>query len=86
MAKRNEPILEPTTQAFIDSLAGSKPINTLSYADARKVLEGVLELISGRRIRKSESRQIGRHDMIMVGKSGNQVAKHVRGRGKPMQQ
>src|SRR5689334_25439940 len=39
MAKRNEPILEPTTQAFIDSLAGSKPINTLSYADARKVLE-----------------------------------------------
>src|SRR5215470_17826131 len=41
MAKRNKPILEPTTQAFIDSLeaAGGKPVYTLSYADARKVLE-----------------------------------------------
>ena len=41
MAKRNKPILEPTTQAFIDNLeaAGGKPIYTLSYADARKVLE-----------------------------------------------
>ena len=41
MAKRNKPVLDPTTQAFIDSLeaAGGKPIYTLSYADARKVLE-----------------------------------------------
>lgn len=41
MAKRNKPILEPTTQAFIDSLeaSGGKPIYTLPYADARKVLE-----------------------------------------------
>src|SRR5215475_15971198 len=41
MAKRNKPILEPTTRAFIDALeaSGGKPIYTLSYADARKVLE-----------------------------------------------
>jgi len=41
MAKRNKPVLDPTTQAFIDSLeaAGGKPIYTLSYADARKILE-----------------------------------------------
>jgi len=41
MAQRNKPILEPTTQAFIDNLeaSGGKPIYTLSYADARKVLE-----------------------------------------------
>jgi acetyl esterase len=34
-------ILEPTTQAFVDSLAaqGGKPIYQLSYKDARKVLE-----------------------------------------------
>jgi acetyl esterase len=41
MAKHNKPVLDPTTQAFIDSLeaAGGKPIYTLSYADARRVLE-----------------------------------------------
>src|SRR5215471_6800110 len=41
MAKRNKPILEPTTQAFIKALeaSGGKPVYTLSYADARKVLE-----------------------------------------------
>ena len=39
MAKRNRPILEPTTQAFIDTLeaSGGKPLYALSYADARKV-------------------------------------------------
>lgn len=37
----NELVLEATTQAFIDALAaqGGKPLYTLSYADARKVLE-----------------------------------------------
>jgi acetyl esterase len=41
MAKPNEPVLEPTTQAFIDALEanGGKPLYTLSYEDARKVLE-----------------------------------------------
>jgi len=41
MTKYNEPVLEPTTQAFIDALAaqGGKPLYTLSYVDARKVLE-----------------------------------------------
>jgi acetyl esterase len=41
MTKYNQPVLEPTTQAFIDALAaqGGKPLYTLSYADARKVLE-----------------------------------------------
>ena len=41
MAKPNAPVLEPKTQAFIDALAaqGGKPLYTLSYADARKVLE-----------------------------------------------
>ena len=32
--------LEPATQAFIDSLAGGKPIYTLPVAQARDVLEG----------------------------------------------
>jgi hypothetical protein len=42
--QHNEPILEPNTQAFIDTLAaqGRKPLYTLSYADARRVLEDVL--------------------------------------------
>jgi acetyl esterase len=35
-----DPILEPTTQKFIDSLAGSTPIYKLSPADARNVLSG----------------------------------------------
>lgn len=35
-----DPELEPTTQKFIDSLAGSKPIYMLSPADARNVLSG----------------------------------------------
>ncbi|MBB3655112.1 acetyl esterase [Rhizobium sp. BK650] len=35
-----EPVLEPTTQKFIDSLAGSKPIYTFSPADARNILAG----------------------------------------------
>jgi acetyl esterase len=41
MAKRNKPVLEPKTQAFIDALEaqGGKPLYTLSYEDARKVLE-----------------------------------------------
>jgi acetyl esterase len=41
MTKRNKPVLEPTTQAFIDALEakGGKPLYSLSYEDARKVLE-----------------------------------------------
>jgi acetyl esterase len=41
MVKYNKPVLEPTTQAFIDALAaqGGKPLYELSYGDARKVLE-----------------------------------------------
>jgi acetyl esterase len=41
MTKRNNPVLEPTTQAFVDALEaeGGKPLYTLSYEDARKVLE-----------------------------------------------
>lgn len=41
MAKRNKPVLEPTTQAFVDALEakGGKPLYALSYEDARKVLE-----------------------------------------------
>ena len=35
-----DPVLEPTTQKFIDSLAGSKPIYTFSPADARDILAG----------------------------------------------
>jgi acetyl esterase len=37
------PVLEPTTQKFIDGLAsrGGKPIYELSIADAREVLEGI---------------------------------------------
>jgi len=35
-----DPVLEPATQKFIDALAGSKPIYTLSPADARNVLAG----------------------------------------------
>ena len=36
-------ILEPKAQAFIDALraSGGKPINELSYEEARKVLENV---------------------------------------------
>jgi acetyl esterase len=41
MTDRNKPVLEPTTQAFVDSVAaqGGKPLYELSYADARKILE-----------------------------------------------
>lgn len=35
------PHLEPTTQAFIDSLAGAPPLYTLSGADAHQVLTGL---------------------------------------------
>lgn len=39
---QDKPILEPKTQAFISAVAaqGGKPIYTLDYTDARKVLEG----------------------------------------------
>jgi len=41
MTQHKDPVLEPTTQRFVDALAaqGGKPLYTLSYADARKVLE-----------------------------------------------
>lgn len=41
MTAHKGPILEPTTQRFIDALAaqGGQPLYTLSYAEARKVLE-----------------------------------------------
>jgi acetyl esterase len=41
MTDQKKPILEPTTQAFVDALnaQGGKPLYELSYADARKVLE-----------------------------------------------
>lgn len=35
-----DPVLEPTTQKFIDSLAGSKPIYTFSPDEARDILAG----------------------------------------------
>ena len=38
--------LEPTTQAFIDSLAGAKPIYTLSPKAARDVLAGAQKSVS----------------------------------------
>lgn len=43
MPKKNAPILEPTTRAFIDSITaqGGKPLYELSYSDARNVLEAV---------------------------------------------
>jgi acetyl esterase len=51
MTKHNEIVLEPTTRAFIDALAaqGGKPLYTLSYADARKVLED-LQAINVKRL------------------------------------
>jgi hypothetical protein len=41
MTKRNKPVLEPRTQAFIDTLEakGGAPLYTLSYEDACKVLD-----------------------------------------------
>ncbi len=41
MTATEKMILDPTTQAFVDSLAAQKgkPIYELSYKDARKVLE-----------------------------------------------
>lgn len=46
MTEQRKPILEPTTQAFINALAaqGGKPLYELSYADARKVLEDAQEI------------------------------------------
>jgi acetyl esterase len=43
MSSQKRPVLEPTTQAFIDAVnaQGGKPLYELSYADARKVLENV---------------------------------------------
>lgn len=43
MTIQTKPILEPTTQAFIDAVSaqGGKPMYELSYADARKLLEDV---------------------------------------------
>ena len=38
--------LEPTTQAFIDSLAGATPIYTLSPEAARNVLAGAQKSVS----------------------------------------
>ena len=37
----SQPVLEPKTQSFIDAVSsqGGKPLYTLSYSDARKVLE-----------------------------------------------
>lgn len=41
MSKKNSPVLEPTTRAFIDAVVaqGGKPLPELSYPEARKVLE-----------------------------------------------
>jgi acetyl esterase len=41
MPDQKKPVLEPTTQAFVDALnaGGGKPLYELSYADARKLLE-----------------------------------------------
>ncbi len=41
-APGSQPVLEPKTQSFIDAVSsqGGKPLYTLSYSDARKVLEG----------------------------------------------
>lgn len=50
MTTYQKPLLEPTTQAFIDSLEakGGKSLYTLCYDDARKVLEGAQAIKIGR--------------------------------------
>jgi acetyl esterase len=51
MTRQLQPILDPTTQRFIDALAaqGGKPLYTLSYADARQALE-VAQAINVRKL------------------------------------
>ncbi|MFT4113895.1 alpha/beta hydrolase [Silvibacterium sp.] len=54
------PFLEPKTQAFIDGLAaqGGKPIYTLPYADARKILEDAQSGTVAKRPASVEDREI----------------------------
>src|SRR6478672_3950467 len=50
------------------------------------MIEGVGKAGSAGRIRESESRKIGSDNMDMRRQQGDQVAEHVRRRGKAMQQ
>lgn len=43
-----EPVLEPHTQQFVETLAGAPPIYTLSPADARSVLTRAQSIPVGR--------------------------------------
>ncbi len=70
-----DPVLEPTTQKFIDSLAGSKPIYTFSPADARNILAGA---------QKGEVKKLAAQEenkVIKVGPTGSVKLRIVRPEG-----
>lgn len=67
-----EPVLEPTTQKFIDSLAGGEPIYTLSPADARGVLAGAQKIDVNKLPASIENR------VIKVGPTGSVKLRIIR--------
>src|SRR5271166_1863792 len=52
----------------------------------RKILERVSERIAGRQVRLTKARQIRRYQVKAVGEKWNQIAEHMPGGRKPMQQ
>jgi hypothetical protein len=52
----------------------------------REMIEGIREVRPIRRVRKAETREIGRHDMIPVGEQRDEIAKHVRRTREPVHQ
>ena len=54
--------------------------------DLVEALEGVIELVLGRKRALAVGRVVGRDEMKLVGQGRNEVAKHERGRREPVQE
>ena len=70
-----DPVLEPTTQKFIDSLAGSKPIYTFSPDEARNILAGAQKGDVKKQAAQEEDK------VIKVGPTGSVKLRIVRPEG-----
>src|SRR5215471_19768692 len=74
-------VVEDVDRVSINTDGLCEPVDDLG-----QVLKAVAELFAVGRIGKAETGKIGRDQVIAVGESWNEITKHVRRRGKTVQQ
>src|SRR5262249_44682694 len=68
----------------------SEPLEANDVGEAvnypRKIVKRVVELITGRHVRLTKTRQVRRYEVVAIGKKRDQIAEHMASARKAMQQ